>query len=267
MTDNEPTPAGLSVYDVPVYPDVATYGNILGSLHIWEGDGWKRESMSWKTGAYIASNLSGLPEITFSGPHAQDFLSKVSINNVYNWPIGTSKHLVSLDEHGLIANHGLTVRDSEDSFRQFGSMPWAAVPRRDPRRRRYGDLPSDLPVPGRGSRLSSGSRAADRRGTPRCDVPRLPAPPDPRHPRGRGNRGVTYRHGWHARLRAAGADRVWSRRSSMLSTGPGRFRHRTSGLAHVRRESHRGWLCRSRAAPSCRRRTAIPSSPPTPPSA
>ena len=124
MTDNEPTPAGLSVYDVPVYPDVATYGNILGSLHIWEGDGWKRESMSWKTGAYIASNLSGLPEITFSGPHAQDFLSKVSVNNVYNWRIGTSKHLVSLDEHGLIANHGLTVRDSEDSFRQFGSIPW-----------------------------------------------------------------------------------------------------------------------------------------------
>ena len=61
---------------MPVYPDVATYGNILGSLHIWEGDGWKRESMSWKTGAYIASNLSGLPEITFSGPHAQDFLSR-----------------------------------------------------------------------------------------------------------------------------------------------------------------------------------------------
>ncbi|MFB9126055.1 aminomethyl transferase family protein [Paraburkholderia dipogonis] len=124
MTNENPVPPSLSVYDVPVYPDVATYGNVLGSLRIWEGDGWKRESMSWKTGAYIASNLSGLPEITFSGPHAQEFLSRVSVNNVYKWPIGTSKHLVSVNEHGLIANHGLAVRDSEDSFRQFASIPW-----------------------------------------------------------------------------------------------------------------------------------------------
>ena len=66
---------GVAVNDVPAYPDVPTYLNVLGSLHIWEGDGWKAESLSWKKGAYIASNLSGLPEITFSGPHAQEFLS------------------------------------------------------------------------------------------------------------------------------------------------------------------------------------------------
>jgi vanillate/3-O-methylgallate O-demethylase len=90
--------------------------------------------MSWRTGVYIASNLSGLPEITYSGPHAQDFLSKVSINNVYNWPIGRSKHLVSVDENGFIANHGLAVRDSEESFRQFGSIPWLPYSRRRWRR-------------------------------------------------------------------------------------------------------------------------------------
>lgn len=115
----------LSVVDVPVYPDVPTYANVLGSLHIWEGDGWKQESLSWKTGAYVASNLSGLPEVTYSGPHAQEFLSQLSINNVYKWPIGKSKHLVMADDHGYVANHGLAVRDSEDSFRQFASLPWA----------------------------------------------------------------------------------------------------------------------------------------------
>ncbi|MFJ1667595.1 aminomethyl transferase family protein [Streptomyces bottropensis] len=115
----------VAIHDVPAYPDVPTYLNILGSLHIWEGDGWKQESMSWKTTAYLASNLSGLPEITFSGPQAQEFLSRLSINNVYKWPVGTSKHLVMLDERGYIANHGLTVRDSEDSFRQFAAMPWS----------------------------------------------------------------------------------------------------------------------------------------------
>jgi vanillate/3-O-methylgallate O-demethylase len=112
------------LHDVPAYPEVPTYLNILGSLHIWEGDGWKQESMSWKTSAYLASNLSGLPEFTFSGPHAQEFLSRLSINNVYKWPVGTSKHLVMLDDRGYIANHGLTVRDSEQSFRHFAAMPW-----------------------------------------------------------------------------------------------------------------------------------------------
>lgn len=115
----------LNLADVPPYPDISTYGNVLGSLHIWEGDGWKEESMSWKTGAYLASNLSGIPEIIVRGPNAQEFLSRLSINNVYKWPIGTSKHLVMPDENGFVANHGLAVRDGEESFRQLASMPWA----------------------------------------------------------------------------------------------------------------------------------------------
>jgi len=62
---------------------------------------------------------------SYSGPNAQELLSWTSINNVYKWPIGTSKHLVSTDADGLIVSHGLTVRDAEDRFRQFASGPWA----------------------------------------------------------------------------------------------------------------------------------------------
>ncbi|WP_244891529.1 hypothetical protein [Rhodococcus erythropolis] len=81
--------------------------------------------MSWKTGSYLASNLSGTPEMRFRGPQAQELLSRLSINNVYKWPIGKSKHLVMPDENGNIANHGLAVRDGEESFRQLASLPWA----------------------------------------------------------------------------------------------------------------------------------------------
>ncbi|MFJ4175312.1 hypothetical protein [Microbacterium sp. NPDC089696] len=116
----------LTVRDVPVYPDIHTYAEVLGELHIWEGDGWKAESMSWKNAAYIASNLSAMPEITFRGPDAQELLSRISINNVYKWPIGKSKHLVMPDEHGLIANHGLAIRDAEDTFRQMAAGSWPA---------------------------------------------------------------------------------------------------------------------------------------------
>lgn len=111
---------------VPGYPDIRTYVSDLGYLQVWEGDGWKDESMSWKTSSYLAINLSGPMEFTYSGPGAQEWLSRLSINNVYRWPVGTSKHLVMPDENGLIVNHGLTVRDSEDSFRQLASLPWAA---------------------------------------------------------------------------------------------------------------------------------------------
>lgn len=108
-----------------MYGDITTYGNVLGGLHIWDGDGWKAESMAWKESAYVASNLSGMPEMTFSGPDAQALLSRLSINDVFDWPIGSSKHLVMPDEHGYVATHGLAVRDAEDSFRSFANIPWA----------------------------------------------------------------------------------------------------------------------------------------------
>ena len=114
----------LTATDVPIYPDIPTYANVLGGLHIYEGDGWKTESMSYKTSAYIASNLSGTPAITFRGPDAQEALSRMSMNNVYNWPVGTSKHLVQPDDNGYIANHGLVVRDGEDTFRQLAAGSW-----------------------------------------------------------------------------------------------------------------------------------------------
>ena len=111
-----------------MYPDVRLYLAELGGLLVWEGDGWKEESMSWKTGCYVAENLSNpMAQMTYSGPGAQELLSRTSINNVYQWPIGTSKHLVQTDEQGLIANHGLSIRDGEQQFRMLACGPWPAM--------------------------------------------------------------------------------------------------------------------------------------------
>lgn len=113
-----------SMAGVPVYPDVKLYANVLGDLRIWEGDGWKAETMAWKTGCYLHSGLSGPQEFTFRGRDAARFLSMLSINRT-DWPVGKSKHLVMLDDEGLIANHTLAIRDGEEKFRHFACAPWS----------------------------------------------------------------------------------------------------------------------------------------------
>jgi len=114
-----------SMGGVPIYPDVKLYGNVLLDMRVWEADGWKEESMSWKTSCYIHAGIT-MPETIYRGPDAQRLLSTVSINNCYKWPIGMAKHLVMCDENGLVANHGLVIRDSEDCFRESACIPWAA---------------------------------------------------------------------------------------------------------------------------------------------
>ena len=101
-----------SLAGVPVYPDIKLYASILGQIRVWEGDGWKPETMSWKTGCYLHSGLSGASEYTFRGPDAARFLSSICMNGA-EWPVGQSRHLVMLDDEGLIANHALGIRDSE----------------------------------------------------------------------------------------------------------------------------------------------------------
>jgi glycine cleavage system aminomethyltransferase T len=109
---------------VPAYADIPTFSTIFGNFHVWEGDGWQDESLSWHESCYLAANLTGPMQIRYSGPDAQELLSRLSINDVHAWAIGTSKHLVMPDAAGLVANHGLAIRDGEESFRQLASLPW-----------------------------------------------------------------------------------------------------------------------------------------------
>lgn len=109
----------------PVYADVALYAIAPGRVKVWEFDGWKPESLSWKTGCYIHAGLSGPMQITFEGPEAAEFLSSICMNGFATYPVGSSKHAVMLSHDGLIAAHGLLQRDGDQRFRLFASGPWA----------------------------------------------------------------------------------------------------------------------------------------------
>src|SRR6476661_3709245 len=110
----------------PLYGDLRRFTRVFGTLRAWEFDGWKPESLSWKTGCYIHAGLSGPVQWTFEGPQAIDFLASISINGYKKFPEGSAKHAIMLNDEGLIAAHALVQRDEEDRFRMFATPPWAA---------------------------------------------------------------------------------------------------------------------------------------------
>ena len=103
----------------PIFPRNEVYMRWFNKLVLWEGDEnatWVESSRAYFEGTYIHAGISNNSAI-FTGPDAQQLLSDASINNVWKWKTGRCKHLVQLDQNGLIMNHGLFVRDAEDSFR------------------------------------------------------------------------------------------------------------------------------------------------------
>ena len=111
---------------VPAYPDVHTYANLFGRMLTWEGDPWIEADLARFESSYIHAGISGF-EHTFKGPDAQKLLSDASINNVYKWKPGRCKHLVMLDEGGLVASHALFMRDDEETFRITAGVEFPLV--------------------------------------------------------------------------------------------------------------------------------------------
>ena len=106
----------------PKQMDVLRYAHKSGVCVTWEGDPWYDVCRSWFESSYIHAGISGF-QLTLSGPEAQKLLSDISINNVNKWPIGKCKHLVQVDDEGLITNHQLFMRDAEDVFRGTAGIP------------------------------------------------------------------------------------------------------------------------------------------------
>ena len=110
---------------IPKYDDFALYLNLGDRTLPWEFDGWKPESMSWKTSCYIHAGLSGW-QINFEGPESLDFWASICVNSLKRFPIGTMKHAVMCTDDGLIASHAILQRNGDEELRLFAAgLPWA----------------------------------------------------------------------------------------------------------------------------------------------
>jgi len=109
---------GLPFYDEPI-----TYLHLGDRLRAWEFNGWKPESMSWKTGCYIHTGLSNT-QFNFTGPDVEALFSSICVNSFAKFPIGSMKHAIMCTEDGLIATHAITQRNDENEYRFFAGIPW-----------------------------------------------------------------------------------------------------------------------------------------------
>jgi glycine cleavage system aminomethyltransferase T len=108
---------------LPYYDEPTLHLNLAGRLWAWEFDGWKPESLSWKTGCYIHTGLSNTQTI-FRGPDVEAFFSSIAVNSLSSFPIGTMKHSIYCNDEGLITAHAILQRNAEHEYRYFAGQPW-----------------------------------------------------------------------------------------------------------------------------------------------
>ena len=75
--------------------------NLGGQLWAWEFDGWKPESMSWKTGCYIHGGLSN-SRPNFRGPDVKEFFSSIPSTASRPSRSASMKHGIYCNEDGLV---------------------------------------------------------------------------------------------------------------------------------------------------------------------
>ncbi len=109
---------------IPFDPKVNLYSGFGGNMKPYEFTGWRDETMSWKTTAYLAANLNPQPTFMLQGPEALKFLSDHCVNNFEWFPVGTCKHAVMCREDGIIMIHGALIRTGDDEYYSYALAPY-----------------------------------------------------------------------------------------------------------------------------------------------
>lgn len=109
---------------MPIDLEVANYNAAFGHLLPWEFNGWKAETLSWKTGCYLHAGLNPAGQYRLTGPDALRLLRENSINDFAKFSIGASKYIVMCNERGNVMSDGMIWRLGEDEFVSFFLSPF-----------------------------------------------------------------------------------------------------------------------------------------------
>jgi vanillate/3-O-methylgallate O-demethylase len=120
---SQPTTPFADLRGLPYYDEPSLHMNLAGQLWAWEFEGWKPESMSWKTGCYIHGGLSR-QQTAFRGPDVKEFFSSLVVNSLENFPVGSMKHGIYCNDDGLLTAHAILQRNDEHEYRFYAGQPW-----------------------------------------------------------------------------------------------------------------------------------------------
>ncbi|MGX9221970.1 hypothetical protein ACWV27_26785 (plasmid) [Massilia varians] len=109
---------------LPFDPEVADYNTTFEHLSPWQFNGWKKESLSWKTDCYLHAGLNPASPYRLHGPGALDLLRDACINDFTRFSIGCSKHAVMCNSLGNVMADGMVLRTGNDDFTCYFLNPY-----------------------------------------------------------------------------------------------------------------------------------------------
>lgn len=89
----------------------------------YEYTGWRDETMSWKSTAYLGTALMNSPIYDVKGPEVAQFFSKICINRFDNFKVGKIRHAVLCNEKGQIMTDGVLMNIGENHYRSYWLNP------------------------------------------------------------------------------------------------------------------------------------------------
>ena len=110
---------------LPFYDEPALYIHLGGMIRGWEFGGWKRESMSWKTGCYIHTGLSG-PQFRLRRTGRRGVLRDL-LQQLREVSDRQHEAWRDVQRRGLVATHGILQRNAEEEYRWFARRSLADV--------------------------------------------------------------------------------------------------------------------------------------------
>src|SRR3569833_243331 len=110
---------------LPYYDEPGLHMNLAGQLWAWEFEGWKPESMSWKTGCYIHGGLSR-QQTVFRGPDVRELFSSILVNSLVNFEVGMMKHGFYCFVDGRLTALAILLCTALHLFRFYAGLPWPA---------------------------------------------------------------------------------------------------------------------------------------------
>lgn len=110
-------------YNDTIAPHFRARTSLLSSVIPQEFTNWREEQRAWRETAYFFNQSHHMPAMFLTGRDTHQLLSRLSINNISDFPVGRAKQFIGVTPRGHIIGDCITYRHAEDMFEMVSGMP------------------------------------------------------------------------------------------------------------------------------------------------